>query len=64
MLFFYGPKLLGSESRAMIGSLGVDRVAVGLTLQTVESYRLGDDVLVSAYVKKNGREHANSGVSS
>jgi diaminohydroxyphosphoribosylaminopyrimidine deaminase / 5-amino-6-(5-phosphoribosylamino)uracil reductase len=64
VLFFYGPKLLGSESRAMIGSLGVDRVAAGLTLQTVESYRLGDDVLVSAYVKKNGREHANSGVSS
>jgi len=64
VLFFYGPKLLGSESRAMIGSLGVDRVASGLTLHTLESYRLGDDVLVSAYVTKKGREHANSGVSS
>jgi diaminohydroxyphosphoribosylaminopyrimidine deaminase/5-amino-6-(5-phosphoribosylamino)uracil reductase len=64
VLFFYGPKLLGSESRAMIGSLGVDRVASGLTLHTIESYRLGDDVLVSAYVKKKGREYAGSGVSS
>ena len=48
----------------MIGSLGVDRVAAGLTLHTIESYRLGDDVLVSAYVKKKGREHAGNGVSS
>jgi diaminohydroxyphosphoribosylaminopyrimidine deaminase/5-amino-6-(5-phosphoribosylamino)uracil reductase len=53
VLFFYGPKLLGSESRAMIGSLGIDRVAAGFTLHTIEPYRLGDDMLVSAYVKKN-----------
>ena len=53
VLFFYGPKLLGSESRAMIGSLGIDRVAAGFTLHTIKPYRLGDDMLVSAYVKKN-----------
>jgi diaminohydroxyphosphoribosylaminopyrimidine deaminase/5-amino-6-(5-phosphoribosylamino)uracil reductase len=63
VLFFYGPKLLGSEGRAMIGSLGVDRVAAGFTLYDIESYRLGDDVLVSAYVKKKDREHVGNGVS-
>jgi diaminohydroxyphosphoribosylaminopyrimidine deaminase/5-amino-6-(5-phosphoribosylamino)uracil reductase len=58
VLFFYGPKLLGGESRAMIGSLGVDRVIAGPVLHTLELYRLGDDILVSAYIGPKRREHA------
>jgi len=63
VLFFYGPLLLGSESRPMIGPLGIDRVAAGLKLHTIELGRLGDDVLVTAYVGEKRRKHARNSVS-
>ena len=63
VLFFYGPLLLGGESRPMIGPLGIDRVAAGLKLHTIELGRLGDDVLVTAYVGEKRRKHARSSVS-
>ena len=63
VLFFYGPLLLGSESRPMIGPLGIDRVAAGLKLHTIELGRVGDDVLVTAYVGEKRRKHARSSVS-
>jgi diaminohydroxyphosphoribosylaminopyrimidine deaminase/5-amino-6-(5-phosphoribosylamino)uracil reductase len=64
VLFFYGPMLLGGESRPMIGPLAIDRVAAGIKLHTIELHRLGDDVLVSGYVGEKGRKHASIGVSS
>lgn len=56
VLFFYGLILLGSESRPMIGPLGIDRVAAGVKLHTMELHRVGDDVLVSAYVENQRRK--------
>lgn len=50
VLFFYGPRLLGEEGRPMVGPLGVDRVAAGLKLHTIELHRLNDDVLVTGYL--------------
>ncbi|MGE0683754.1 MAG: bifunctional diaminohydroxyphosphoribosylaminopyrimidine deaminase/5-amino-6-(5-phosphoribosylamino)uracil reductase RibD [Candidatus Binatia bacterium] len=55
VLFFYGPKLLGGEGMPMVGPLGVDRVAAGLKLHTIELHRLSDDVLVSGYICKERR---------
>jgi hypothetical protein len=55
--------LLGSESRPMIGPLGLDQVAAGLKLHTIDLYRLEDDVLVTAYVGEKRRKHARSRVS-
>jgi diaminohydroxyphosphoribosylaminopyrimidine deaminase/5-amino-6-(5-phosphoribosylamino)uracil reductase len=52
VLFFYGPKLLGGEGMPMVGPLGVDRVAAGLKLHTIELHQLKDDVLVSGYICK------------
>lgn len=52
VLFFYGPKLLGDEGLPMVGPLGVDRVAAGLKLHTIELHQLNDDVLVSGYICK------------
>lgn len=54
VLFFYGPTLLGGEARPMIGPLGIDRVAAGLKLHTIELHRLGDDVLVTGYIGRKG----------
>jgi len=52
VLFFYGPKLLGGDGRPMIGALGIDRVAAGLKLHTIELHQLKDDVLVSGYISQ------------
>jgi diaminohydroxyphosphoribosylaminopyrimidine deaminase/5-amino-6-(5-phosphoribosylamino)uracil reductase len=62
VVFFYAPLLLGSEGRAMIGPLNVDRVASGYTLHTLEVERSGNDMMVSAYVGKRGRNHADHNV--
>ncbi|MBI3756576.1 MAG: bifunctional diaminohydroxyphosphoribosylaminopyrimidine deaminase/5-amino-6-(5-phosphoribosylamino)uracil reductase RibD [Deltaproteobacteria bacterium] len=58
IFFFYGPKLLGGEGRPMIGSLGIDRVAAGLKLHTIELYRLRDDILVTGYMRGKESSHA------
>ena len=50
-----------AQIREFLNYLKVDK---GLSKNTIESYRLGDDVLVSAYVKKKGRDHVGNGVSS
>jgi diaminohydroxyphosphoribosylaminopyrimidine deaminase/5-amino-6-(5-phosphoribosylamino)uracil reductase len=59
VMFFYGPKLLGGEGRPMIGPLGIDRVAAGLKLHTIELHRLKDDVLVTGYIEGKEKNHAN-----
>ena len=59
VIFFYAPLLLGGEGRAMIGPLNVDRVALGYTLRALEVERSGNDVMVSAYVDKPGRNHVD-----
>jgi diaminohydroxyphosphoribosylaminopyrimidine deaminase/5-amino-6-(5-phosphoribosylamino)uracil reductase len=64
VFFFYGPLLLGSESRPMIGPTGIDRIAAGIRLHTVEVRQLGMDVLVTGYVREKGRKHANRGIAS
>jgi diaminohydroxyphosphoribosylaminopyrimidine deaminase/5-amino-6-(5-phosphoribosylamino)uracil reductase len=59
VFFFYGPKLLGGEGRPMIGPLGIDRVAAGLKLHTIELHRLEDDVLVTGYIGGKENSHVN-----
>lgn len=59
VLFFYGPKLLGGEGKPMVGPLGIDRVAAGLKLHTIELHRLQDDVLVTGYLGGKEKNHAN-----
>lgn len=59
VVFFYAPLLLGSEGRAMIGPLNVDRVALGYTLHPLEVARSGTDMMVSAYIGTSGRTHGD-----
>ncbi|MGE0827272.1 MAG: bifunctional diaminohydroxyphosphoribosylaminopyrimidine deaminase/5-amino-6-(5-phosphoribosylamino)uracil reductase RibD [Candidatus Binatia bacterium] len=55
VLFFYAPLLLGGDGRAMIGPLGIDRVAAACKLHTMEICQVGKDFLVSAYVRGKGK---------
>lgn len=59
VLFFYAPLLLGGDGRAMIGSLGVDRVAAGHKLHTITVDRIGQDLLVTAYVGEKGKHNGH-----
>jgi diaminohydroxyphosphoribosylaminopyrimidine deaminase/5-amino-6-(5-phosphoribosylamino)uracil reductase len=59
VLFFYAPLLLGGDGRAMIGSLGIDRVAAGQKLHTMTVERIGKDILVAAYIGEKGKRNAH-----
>jgi diaminohydroxyphosphoribosylaminopyrimidine deaminase/5-amino-6-(5-phosphoribosylamino)uracil reductase len=59
VLFFYAPLLLGGDGRAMIGPLGVDRVAAGHKLHTMAVERIGKDILVAAYVGEKGKHNVH-----
>jgi len=48
--FFYAPKIIGAEGKAMIGDLGLRKMAQALPLRDVEVRRIGDDVLLSGYL--------------
>ncbi len=50
ILFFYRPILLGGDGRAMIGALGITRVAAGHKLHIEQISQRGDDVVVSAHI--------------
>jgi diaminohydroxyphosphoribosylaminopyrimidine deaminase/5-amino-6-(5-phosphoribosylamino)uracil reductase len=52
VLFFYGPLLLGGESRPMIGPLGIARLVDGIRLHATTVRQLGSDIVVSGYIRK------------
>jgi diaminohydroxyphosphoribosylaminopyrimidine deaminase/5-amino-6-(5-phosphoribosylamino)uracil reductase len=64
VLFFYGPLLLGGESRPMIGPLGIARLVDGIRLHATTVRQLGSDVVVSGYIRKERGGHADSGIAS
>lgn len=49
-LCFYAPKFIGAEGLPMVGELGVTRMRRCPQLGNPEVRRLGDDILVSAYL--------------
>jgi diaminohydroxyphosphoribosylaminopyrimidine deaminase/5-amino-6-(5-phosphoribosylamino)uracil reductase len=50
ILFFYAPKLIGGDGRAMIGELGTRAVRQALQVRRLECAKSGDDVIVSGYL--------------
>lgn len=50
VLCFYAPKLIGGDGMPMVGDLGVNRMADCGQLRITHVERLGEDVLVTAYV--------------
>lgn len=49
---FVAPKLLGGDARAMIGALGLERMADALSLRDVTLERLGEDWLVRGRIRR------------
>ena len=50
ILFFYAPKILGGDGRAMIEGLGIRRVDRSLRIQRMTFRNSGNDLLVSGYL--------------
>ena len=50
LLFFYAPKIIGAEGRAMIEALGVKRLGQSKKIKEMEVKRFGEDILVSGYL--------------
>jgi len=49
ILFFYAPKILGGDGRAMIDALKIRRAAGALRVQRLNVERSGEDLLVTGY---------------
>jgi diaminohydroxyphosphoribosylaminopyrimidine deaminase/5-amino-6-(5-phosphoribosylamino)uracil reductase len=47
---FYAPKLIGGDGRAMIGALGLGKMAQAIRLKNLSVRRVGEDLLVTAYL--------------
>ena len=47
---FYAPKIVGGDGRAMIGPLGIGKMAQALKLRRFDLRRCGDDILLLGYL--------------
>jgi diaminohydroxyphosphoribosylaminopyrimidine deaminase / 5-amino-6-(5-phosphoribosylamino)uracil reductase len=47
---FYAPKVVGGDGRAMIGPLGIDKMARALALRRFDLRRSGEDLWLSGYL--------------
>ena len=50
LALFYAPKILGGDGRAMIGPLGIGKMAQALKLRRFDLRRCGDDILLLGYL--------------
>lgn len=50
LALFYAPKIIGGDGRAMIGALGIDKMARALSLRYYDLRRSGEDFLLSGYL--------------
>jgi diaminohydroxyphosphoribosylaminopyrimidine deaminase/5-amino-6-(5-phosphoribosylamino)uracil reductase len=50
ILFFYAPKILGGDGRAMIETLGIPRAADALPVRRLNVQKSGADLLVTGYL--------------
>jgi diaminohydroxyphosphoribosylaminopyrimidine deaminase/5-amino-6-(5-phosphoribosylamino)uracil reductase len=55
ILFFYAPKILGGDGRAMIDALKIRRAASALPVQKLSVERSGGDLLVTGYFIARGK---------
>ena len=53
-IVFIGPMIIGgNKATAAVGGIGVEKVAEALRLERIEVQRLGEDVVISGYVKRS-----------
>lgn len=53
VVFFYAPKIIGSEGVSMVGKLGVSEVKDALSIRTVKLKKIGEEFVVEGYTLVN-----------
>ncbi|MDI6703400.1 MAG: bifunctional diaminohydroxyphosphoribosylaminopyrimidine deaminase/5-amino-6-(5-phosphoribosylamino)uracil reductase RibD [bacterium] len=52
IMFFISPKIIGGDSKCVIGGEGVSRLCEAIELENIATKRIGEDILVTGYIKK------------
>ncbi|MFQ5683205.1 MAG: bifunctional diaminohydroxyphosphoribosylaminopyrimidine deaminase/5-amino-6-(5-phosphoribosylamino)uracil reductase RibD [Candidatus Binatia bacterium] len=50
ILFFYGPKIIGGEGKAMVEAMGIEQLSHAKGIKDMEIKQLGNDFLISGYL--------------
>lgn len=53
IVFFYAPKIIGSEGLSMVGKLGISEVKDALAISRVKVKKIGGDFVVEGYTKES-----------
>jgi len=51
IIFFYGPKIVGSEGISMIGKLGIPTIKKSLQIKNIKIKQIKDELMVEGYIK-------------
>jgi diaminohydroxyphosphoribosylaminopyrimidine deaminase/5-amino-6-(5-phosphoribosylamino)uracil reductase len=51
VVFFYSPKIIGSEGISMIGELGIPSIKKSLEIKTIRITKIKDEIMVEGYLK-------------
>jgi len=52
VIFFYAPKIVGSEGISMIGELGISTIKKSLEIKDIKIKKIKDEFMVEGYLKK------------
>jgi diaminohydroxyphosphoribosylaminopyrimidine deaminase / 5-amino-6-(5-phosphoribosylamino)uracil reductase len=50
IIFFYAPKILGGDGRAMIAPLKIDRVRNSIPIKKIRVEKSGADLMITGYL--------------
>jgi diaminohydroxyphosphoribosylaminopyrimidine deaminase/5-amino-6-(5-phosphoribosylamino)uracil reductase len=52
VVFFYAPKIVGSEGISMIGELGISTIKKSLEIKDIKIKKIKDELMIEGYLKK------------
>jgi len=50
VVFFYSPKIVGSEGISMIGELGISTIKKSLEIKNTKIKRINDEIMIEGYL--------------
>ena len=52
VVFFYAPKIVGSEGISMIGELGISTIKKSLEIKDIKITKIKDEFMIEGYLKR------------
>ncbi len=50
LVFFYAPKIVGSEGISMIGELGIPKIKKSIEVKNIRTKKIKDEIMVEGYL--------------